>query len=239
MKAEVAQQTVIVTGAAQGLGRAVAEAFCRAGARTIALDIDAAGLRSLQESWGEQVICYTVNLAAATATMSVIETILSETAHIDILIHNAAILNPEPFDTLTFDTWQATVNVGLQAAFLLTKAVWQGMKRAGGCIIYVSSRSGIEGFADESAYCAAKHGLEGLMKSLAQEGAPHNIRVHTITPGMYMHTPMSERNYPDELKARWVEPSALAPAFLRLATSQDMGLSGQRLSAWELSQTGD
>jgi 3-hydroxybutyrate dehydrogenase len=239
VKADVAQQTVIVTGAAQGLGRAVAEAFCRAGARTIALDIDSAGLSSLQESWGAQVICHTVNLADAAATMCVIDMIKAETQQIDTLIHNAAILNPEPFDRLTFEVWQATVNVGLQAAFLLTKAVWQGMKRAGGCIIYVSSRSGIEGFADESAYCAAKHGLEGLMKSLAQEGAPHNIRVHTITPGMYMHTPMSERNYPDELKARWVEPSALAPAFLKLATSQDISLSGQRLNAWELSQTGE
>jgi 3-hydroxybutyrate dehydrogenase len=236
VKADVAQQTVIVTGAAQGLGRAVAEAFCRAGARTIALDIDAAGLRSLQESWGEQVISHPVNLADAAATLNVIDTIKTETPQIDTLIHNAAILNPESFDALTFDTWQATVNVGLQAAFLLTKAVWQGMKDAGGCIIYVSSRSGIEGFADESAYCAAKHGLEGLMKSLAQEGAPYNIRVHTITPGMFMRTPMSERNYPAELKTRWVEPGALAPAFLKLAGSQDMALSGQRLSAWELSE---
>lgn len=239
MKTDVKQQTVIVTGAAQGLGRAVAEAFCLAGARTIALDIDSAGLSSLQESWGAQVICHAVNLADASATMRVIDTIKAETEQIDTLIHNAAILNPEPYDTLTFEAWQATVNVGLQAAFLLTKAVWQGMKVAGGCIIFVSSRSGIEGFADESAYCAAKHALEGLMKSLAQEGASHNIRVHTITPGMYMHTPMSERNYPDELKARWVEPSALAPAFLKLATSQDMGLSGHRLNAWELSQTGE
>jgi NAD(P)-dependent dehydrogenase (short-subunit alcohol dehydrogenase family) len=233
----LAQQTVVVTGAAQGLGHAIAEAFCQSGSQVIALDIDSDGLASLKETWGAQVICHTVDLAAATT--QVIDEIVSQASHIDTLIHNAAILHPEPFETLTFERWQATVNVGLQAAFLLTKAVWPGMKAAGGgVIVYVSSRSGVEGFVDESAYCATKHGLEGLMKALALEGASHNICVCTITPGMYMHTPMSERNYPPELKTRWVAPSALAPAFLKLAERR-MAVNGQRLSAWELSQPGE
>ena len=125
----------------------------------------------------------------------------------------------------------------LLAAFLLTRAVWGGMSAAGsGAIVYVSSRSGIEGFADESAYCAAKHGLEGLMKSLAMEGAPLGIAVNTITPGMYMKTPMSERNYDEALKAKWVEPALLAPAFVALA-GRRVGRSGERLDAWQLSRS--
>jgi 3-hydroxybutyrate dehydrogenase len=109
------------------------------------------------------------------------------------------------------------------------------MKARGGSLIFVSSRSGIMGFANETAYCAAKHALEGFSKSLALEGAPHGILSVTITPGMYMHTPMSETTYPPEARAQWVDPIRLAPAFAHLAT-RPMQLSGQRLDAWQLSR---
>ena len=105
--------------------------------------------------------------------------------------------------------------------------------------MFVSSRSGIQGFANESAYCAAKHALEGLSKSLALEGAAHGILSHTVTPGMYMKTPMSARNYTDELKAKWVDPMLLTSAFVALAERGDASLSGQRLDAWALSQSID
>jgi NAD(P)-dependent dehydrogenase (short-subunit alcohol dehydrogenase family) len=110
-------------------------------------------------------------------------------------------------------------------------------KAGGGSIIYVSSRSGIEGFDGEAAYCASKHGLEGLMKSLALEGRAVNIAVNTITPGMAMHTPMSERNYTDEMKQRWIDPIRLTPAFLILAYQDASGITGQRCNAWEMSNT--
>jgi NAD(P)-dependent dehydrogenase (short-subunit alcohol dehydrogenase family) len=82
---------------------------------------------------------------------------------------------------------------------------------AGGALIYVSSRSGIEGFAEETAYCAAKHALEGFSKCAALEGAPHGILSVTVTPGMYMHTPMSERTYPPELARSGSTRSASPP----------------------------
>ena len=132
--------------------------------------------------------------------------------------------------------FRATLDVGIQAGFQLTQAVWDGMvQRGGGALIFVSSQSGIKGFADETAYCAAKHALEGFSKCLALEGAPHGIVSCTITPGMAMHTPMSEKNYPPELKAKWVDPGQLAPAFVQIATADDLRFTGQRLNAWELS----
>jgi NAD(P)-dependent dehydrogenase (short-subunit alcohol dehydrogenase family) len=109
-------------------------------------------------------------------------------------------------------------------------------ERGGGTLIFVSSRSGIEGFHSETAYCAAKHALEGLSKCLALEGSDHGIASHTITPGMYMHTPMSETTYTPELRAKWVDPIRLAPAFAWLSAAPRMDLSGQRLNAWDLSQ---
>jgi NAD(P)-dependent dehydrogenase (short-subunit alcohol dehydrogenase family) len=109
------------------------------------------------------------------------------------------------------------------------------MKKQGGALVYVSSRSGVEGFANETAYCAGKHALEGFSKCLALEGEPHGILSVTITPGMYIHTPMSETTYPPELREKWVDPIVLAPAFSYLA-SRPMHLSGQRLDAWALTQ---
>ena len=229
-------KTVVVTGAAQGLGRAIARAFRAAEWQVALLDIDERGLTELRNELGDRARSYPVDLADRGATQAVMGRVVNDYGLIDALIHNAAILVPEPLETLAFARWQATFNIGVQAGFLLTQAVWPGMKGRGGCLIYVSSRSGIEGFADEIAYCATKHGLEGLMKCAALEGAAHNIVAYTVTPGMLMHTPMSERNYTDDLKQKWVEPEVLAPAFVRLAESADPTLSGQRLSAWSIMQ---
>lgn len=226
-------QTVLVTGAAAGLGAAIARHLHAGGARLILMDRDAGGLAVVAEACTGAVSAV-VDLSDAADTARAI----AATVHgpVDTLIHNAAILKMEPVDVVTLATFQATLNVGIQAAFQLTQAVWPAMKTRGGALVFVSSRSGIEGFAGETAYCAAKHALEGFSKSLALEGAAHGIVSVTITPGMYMHTPMSETTYPPELRAKWVEPIRLAPAFAYLAT-RPLHLSGQRLDAWALSRS--
>ncbi len=225
-------QTVLVTGAAQGLGAAIARHLHAGGARLILMDRDAVGLAAIAGVC-PGVSTAVVDLADAGATARAI----AATVHgpVDTLIHNAAILRMEPVDVVSLGTFQATLNVGIQAAFQLTQAVWPGMKARGGALVFVSSRSGIEGFADETAYCASKHALEGFSKSLALEGAAHGILSVTVTPGMYMHTPMSETTYAAELRTKWVDPIRLAPAFAYLAT-RPLHLSGQRLSAWDLAQ---
>lgn len=228
----------IVTGAAQGLGYAIAKAFVRAGMKVVLMDVKKGELESVCAELGGDCRPISVDLSDAETTESAIMQALSEYGTPRILVHNAAILNPRPFPDVTQREWSLTVDVGIQAAFLLTQAIWQPMIDVGkGSIVYVSSRSGIEGFADESAYCTAKHGLEGLMKSLAIEGKPRNIAVNTITPGMYMQTPMSEQNYTEDLKQKWVDPILLTPAFLHLAKQDASGITGQRLSAWELSES--
>ena len=224
-------QSILVTGAAQGLGAAIARHLHAGGARLILMDRDGAGLAAVAAGC-PGVVTAVVDLADAGATARA----LAETVRvpIDTLIHNAAILKMQPVDVVSLTTFQATLNVGIQAAFQLTQAVWPAMKKRGGTLVFVTSRSGIEGFADESAYCAAKHALEGFSKCLALEGAAHGIMSVTITPGMYMHTPMSETTYPPEARAKWVDPTRLAPAFALLAT-RPIHLSGQRLDAWTLS----
>lgn len=225
-------QHVVVTGAAQGLGAAVARAFAAEGARVSVMDRNEADLTALAEEIGATAeVC---DLADAEATKAAIARIRAA-APVDTLVHNAAILKPQPFAQVDFGTFRATLDVGIQAGFLLAQAVWEDMGN-GGALIFVSSQSGIKGFVDETAYCAAKHALEGLSKCLAMEGEGQGIVSCTVTPGMYMRTPMSEANYPPELKQKWVDPIRLAPAFLHIARTRDPALSGQRLSAWDLSQ---
>ncbi|MEM7417588.1 MAG: SDR family oxidoreductase [Gemmatimonadota bacterium] len=225
-------ERILVTGAAQGLGAAIARHLHALRAELILLDRDGEGLAAVERDCPGATTAV-VDLSDAEATKTTLERVVHGT--VDTMIHNAAILRVESIDEVTFDTFQATMNVGIQAAFQLTQAVWPGMKEKGGTLVFVSSRSGIEGFAEETAYCASKHALEGFSKCLAMEGAEHNIMSVTITPGMYMHTPMSETTYPPELREKWVDPSELARAFSYLSI-RPMHLSGQRVSAWELSR---
>ncbi|MEZ4671433.1 MAG: SDR family oxidoreductase [Anaerolineae bacterium] len=129
------------------------------------------------------------------------------------------------------------LDIILQAAFLLSKAVWPLMVEArDGSIVYLSSGSGIKGFVKETAYCPAKHGQEGLMKVLAMEGEPYNIAVNTITPGAPINTPMSATNYSEAMQQRWIDPMLLTPAFVFLARVNASTVTGQRLNAWEISE---
>jgi NAD(P)-dependent dehydrogenase (short-subunit alcohol dehydrogenase family) len=225
-------KSVVLTGAAQGLGAAIARHFHGLGAGLILLDRDGEGLAETCAACPGATSAV-VDLSDVGDTERAIAAVV--TGPIDTLIHNAAILRVEPLETVSLSIFQATLNVGIQAAFQLTQAVWPHMKKQGGALVYVSSRSGVEGFANETAYCAGKHALEGFSKCLALEGEPHGILSVTITPGMYIHTPMSETTYPPELREKWVDPIVLAPAFSYLA-SRPMHLSGQRLDAWALTQ---
>lgn len=230
----------VVTGAAQGLGAAIVVAYARAGLRVVAMDVQAAKLDTLAASLKNvqgEILPIQVDLSSAEDTRRAIEQAMQLYGMPRVLVHNAALLDVQPIMETSFESWSRAMNVALQAGFLLSRAVWPGMAEAGGgSIVYVSSRSGIEGFEGESAYCPAKHGLEGLMKTLALEGHHVNIAVNTITPGKPMHTPMSERNYTDDLKAQWIDPLRLTPAFLRLALQDASGITGQRLNAWEVSE---
>jgi 3-hydroxybutyrate dehydrogenase len=230
----LSEQTIIITGAAQGLGAGIAKVFAERGARLVLMDNKADELAAFNAQIGGTAQCITVDLAdpkALDAAMARID------GPVDTVIHNAALLKPEPIEAVSLATFQATMDVGIQAAFQLTQAVWPGMKaKGGGALIFVSSQSGIKGFVDETAYCAAKHALEGFSKCLAMEGADHGIVSCTVTPGKAMHTPMSEKNYPPELKTQWIDPARLAPAFAQIATTRDLALSGHRLNAWKMSE---
>jgi NAD(P)-dependent dehydrogenase (short-subunit alcohol dehydrogenase family) len=233
----LADQRVVITGAAQGLGAAISRRFAEDGAKLVLMDYDGEGLaQTVAACAGASVDAIQVDLSNAAATDAAISQALAG-GPVDTLVHNAAILIEKDFIDEDFESFFRTFNVGLQAGYQLAHALWSQMiANGGGSLIFVSSRSGIQGFARESAYCAAKHALEGFSQSLAQEGAPLGITANTITPGMYMRTPMSDRNYSDDLKQKWVDPYLLTPAFVAIAERSQQIESGKRLDAWAISE---
>ena len=228
-------QSAIITGAAQGLGFAIARAYVNEGMRVAMMDIRGDLLEQAAGEFvalGGDVVPITVDLSDAAGTQSAVDAALAHYGSPRVLIHNAALLITRSMREITLEQWRKEIDIILQAAFILSKAVWQPMIDAGGgSIVYLSSGSGYKGFIEEVAYNPGKHGIEGLMKCLALEGAPFNIAVNCATPGAPINTPMSDSNYSEEQKRHWVDPALLTPAFVYLARQDGAGLSGHRVAA--------
>mgnify|MGYP001159504362 FL=1 len=231
---DFSNQNILITGSADGLGFAISRAFSNKKANLYLVDINYEKLIKNNIFNSINIEC---DLSDIESVKKLIDKLKEDKIYIDILIHNAAVLIPKSFEETTPEYWNEMVNISLNSGYLLSKYVWTNMKnKKHGIIIYVSSRAGVEGFENESAYCASKHALEGLMKSLAMEGENKGIQVFTVTPGMFMKTPMSEQNYEDEYKKKWIDPIELAPAFLKLASGNLKNLAGSHVNAWNLSK---
>jgi NAD(P)-dependent dehydrogenase (short-subunit alcohol dehydrogenase family) len=231
----LAGQAAIVTGAAQGLGYAIAKAYVAEGMKVALMDIRGDILARVADelaALGGDVLPITVDLSDAVETQAAIDAALARYGTPRVLIHNAALLITRSMREITLAQWQKEINIILQAAFILSKAVWQPMIDAGGgSIVYLSSGSGYKGFIEEVAYNPGKHGVEGLMKCLAMEGGEFNIAVNCATPGAPINTPMSDSNYTEKQKQSWVDPALLAPAFVFLAQQTAAGVTGHRVAA--------
>lgn len=231
---DFSNKNILITGAADGLGYAVSKKFAEKNANLFLIDINYEKLVNNNLPNSKNIKC---DLSNMTYVEELVDNLSNKNIEIDILIHNAAVLIPKSYEDTDSKYWNEMINISLNSGFILSNYAWKIMKKKKkGIIIFVSSRSGIEGFENESAYCASKHGLEGLMKSLSIEGSKLGIQVFTITPGMFMNTPMSEHNYEDEYKKKWVDPIELAPAFLKLASGNFNDLSGKHVNAWEISK---
>jgi NAD(P)-dependent dehydrogenase (short-subunit alcohol dehydrogenase family) len=240
MTVEIKGRTAILTGAAEGLGRPIAKAFVQAGLRVALMDVQAEKLATLTQELhelGGDCLPLVVDLSDADATQAAVQQALDHYGTPRVLVHNAAVLREVSMLDVTFANWRREMDIIIQAAFILSKAVWPGMTEAkDGSILYVSSGSALRGFVKETAYTPGKHAQEGLMRMLALEGQPFNIAVNSMTPGAPINTPMSASHYPDDLRQRWIDPALLAPAFVLAARLDAATATGQRLDAWLLSE---
>jgi NAD(P)-dependent dehydrogenase (short-subunit alcohol dehydrogenase family) len=194
--APLAGRVALVSGGAQGIGRAIAERFQRAGARVLILDRDRAeGQRCAVELTaaepGLPVEFLAADLLAADQVAAVAADLRQRHGRIDVLVNNAGIEIARSFETCTLGDWDRILGVNLRGAFVLTQALLPLFSPDGGSIVNISSIHATHAFAESLPYACSKAGLVALTRNLALELAPRRIRVNVICPG-YVDTRLWE-----------------------------------------------
>jgi 3-hydroxybutyrate dehydrogenase len=215
----VAERIALVTGASRGIGRACAVALARAGHRVLAVARDAALLEELAREPGIESL--PASLDTPEGCVEVIERAHRRAGPVTILVNNAGRggWHDRPIWEQDREGWRASMAVNLDAPFELTRGFVRDMIDAGwGRIVMISSTAGQVGAPSMAPYCASKHGVIGLMRSVAQDVAPHGITCNAILPG-WVRTEMAERDAEQEAARRgigaqevWAERAAENPA---------------------------
>lgn len=217
---ELKEQRVLVTGAGRGIGRAIASRFAEAGCAVALLartrsEIDAA-VDKLQ-SQKRRAIGLTCDVTDSRDVKRAVAMVEKELGGVDILVNNAGYAHFVSIADLDAEEWQRTLDVNLTGPFYCIKAVLPGMmERSFGRIINISSVAGVKPLLNQSAYCASKHGLNGLSKVLALELKEHGIAVHAVCPGG-VDTHLARDAMPDRDKSGWMTPDDIAHTCLYLA----------------------
>lgn len=198
-------KTILITGSTSGIGLGIAKEF----AKTKQYNIIFNGLETngpeiaenMGKEFGIDVMYSNANMLKPEELRKMVSDGIAKFGKIDILINNAGIQHVSPIEDFPDDKWNAIIGINLTSAFYLSKAVWLGMKeRKFGRIINIASAHGLVASEFKSAYVASKHGIVGLTKTLALEGAPFNITCNAICPG-YVKTPLVEKQIADQAKA--------------------------------------
>ncbi len=188
-------KVAIVTGAGRGIGRDIAVAYAREGARVVINDVDAATAEATAKAAGGLAVVADIAKSADIARM--VMTVVQEFGRVDILVNNAMKIVPGKLEALPEAAWDTTMNIGLKGAFMVSQACAQHMiAQKSGCIVNIASIAGLFPYNWAGAYSVVKAGLIMLTKLQAMEWAPYGIRANAITPG-YIRTPGTEAMYAD------------------------------------------
>ena len=232
-------KVALITGAAKGIGKAIALKFASEGADVAFTDlvINEAAEETIKEleAFGHKVEGYASNAADFAQTQEVVDQIMAEFGHIDILVNNAGITKDGLMLRMSEAQWDAVINVNLKSAFNFIHALTPIMARQrGGSIINMSSVVGVSGNAGQCNYSASKAGLIGLAKSIAKEMGPRGIRANCIAPGFIISDMTSALS--EEVREQWVKtiplrrggtPEDVAKVALFLASDLSSYVSGQ------------
>jgi 3-oxoacyl-[acyl-carrier protein] reductase len=238
-------RVALVTGAAQGIGRAIATALAAAGARVHLADLDADGIAASAKALGASA--HVADLGNPEAARALVEAILAAEGRLDLLVNAAGGVRGQvgrPIEEISESDWRAVFAANVDAAFFLSQAAAPAMKQAGyGRIVNISSGAGLRpSLTGIQAYASAKHALVGLTKQLAWEFGPDGITVNSVAPGFVRSNPATERqweSYGPEGQKRLIEgihtrklgtPEDIAHASLFFLSEQAGWVTGQILS---------
>jgi NAD(P)-dependent dehydrogenase (short-subunit alcohol dehydrogenase family) len=178
-------RTAIVTGAAQGIGAAIAEQLAAEGATVVLADLNGPGAQAAAERIGAPSFAVTVDVGDEASVASLHREVLERTGSLDILVNNAAIVPFTAWDDVDFVEWRRIMRVNLDGVYLMCRASSDEMRRRGyGRIVNIASNSFFAGTPNMAAYVAAKGGVIGFTRALATELGPYGITVNAITPGL-------------------------------------------------------
>jgi 3-hydroxybutyrate dehydrogenase len=197
-------RNVLITGSTSGIGLGIAEAFAKNGDNVVfnGLEINGAEIaKNIGEKYGVKTVFKNSNLMTPEGVQELVDFGYSEMGSIDILVNNAGIQHVSPIEDFPIEKYQQIIALNLNSVFYASKAVFKKMKDQNfGRIINVSSVHGLRASEYKSAYVTAKHGVIGLTKVLALEGAEFNVTCNAICPG-YVKTPLVEGQIKDQAKS--------------------------------------
>jgi 3-oxoacyl-[acyl-carrier protein] reductase len=239
--AEFEGKTVLVTGAARGIGRAIAETFADAGADLALCDLQKDWLQETAvavEARGRKALCLAADVSQAADVDACVDEAVKACGAIDVLVNNAGITKDGLLVRMSEADWDAVIAINLKGTFLFTKAVGRHMmKRRSGTIVNLASIIGLIGNAGQCNYAASKAGVIALTKSSAKELASRSVRVNAVAPGFIQSkmTDVLTEDVRDKMLAaipmgRFGKPEDVARAILFLAGDASSYITGQVLT---------
>ncbi|MGE0210025.1 MAG: 3-hydroxybutyrate dehydrogenase [Lysobacteraceae bacterium] len=197
-------KVAIVTGAASGIGKRIAEVYAEHGAAVAIADLDSEGAKATAAELvakGGKAIGVAMDVTDEAAVDGGVDEVVRAFGAVDILVSNAGIQIVNPVDQFSYADWKKLVAIHLDGAFLTTRACLRHMyaRGKGGAILYMGSVHSKEASKLKAPYVAAKHGLLGLARVVAKEGAEHGVRANVICPG-FVRTPLVEKQIPEQAR---------------------------------------
>src|SRR5882724_11465893 len=239
---KLAGKNVLITGASQGLGRAMALRFAREGVASLSIvALHVAELIKVREEIRQ--IVPKIDIVAIEADVSKprdIERIVGTTlaqfkGRLDVLVNNASTIGPSPMPNLLdypVEDFREVLDTNLIGPFLLIKSTLPAMIERGGSVINVTSDAGQVGYPGWGAYGISKFGLEGMSQTWASELEDSGVRVNWVDPGS-MNTAMHRAAEPEEEPSQWADPADVTDVFVFLASDESKGVTGKRFQAQE------
>jgi NAD(P)-dependent dehydrogenase (short-subunit alcohol dehydrogenase family) len=232
-------KVIVVTGASQGLGKALALAFAEAGAKLVVnsrSEESIAPIAQEAETLGAEVLAVAADVSDGADAQRLIDATVDRFGGIDVLINNAGVLGPRvAIEEYPEDEWRKVIDANLTGPYLVSRAAIPHLSE-GASIINLVSGVSVDGRPEWGAYSVSKFGIEGLTQILAAELQERGIRVNAVDPGG-MRTDMRAAAYPDEDPQSRITPEENTAVFLYLASDESKDVTGQRFKAQEFGKS--